>query len=88
MEIKIEINNTRGRILNPLNIDQLSVLQGICSFKVEGSEYKANAFKHRKRGGFEWDGYRKLFNTRYQTFPIGLLDVIRGAFTNAGILSS
>ena len=85
MEIKIEINNTRGRILNPLNIDQLSVLQGICSFKVEGSEYKANAFKHRKRGGFEWDGYRKLFNTRYQTFPIGLLDVIRGAFTNAGI---
>jgi superfamily II DNA or RNA helicase len=58
----------------------------MCSFKVEGSEYKANAFKYRAKGGFEWDGYRKLFNTRYQTFPIGLLDIIRGAFINAGIL--
>ena len=85
MEIKIEINNIRGKIINPLNIDQLSVLQSLCSFKVEGSEYKANAFKNRSKGGFEWDGYRKLFNTRYQTFPIGLLDTIRSAFTNAGI---
>lgn len=85
MEIKIEINNIRGKIVNPLNIDQLSVLQGLCSFKVEGSEFKANAFKNRGKGSFEWDGYRKLFNTRYQTFPIGLLDVVRNAFTNAGI---
>lgn len=85
MEIKIEINNIRGKIMNPLNIDQLSVLQNMCSFKVEGSEYKANAFRNRGRGGFEWDGYRKLFNTRYQTFPIGLLDTIRNAFVNAGI---
>lgn len=85
MEIRIEINNTRGKILNVLNIDQLSVLQNMCSFKVEGSEYKANAFKNRRNGGFEWDGYRKLFNTRYQTFPIGLLDVVRNAFVNAGI---
>ena len=85
MEIKIEINNIRGKILNPLNIDQLSILQTICSFKVEGSEFKAHAFKHRGRGSFEWDGYRKLFNTRYQTFPIGLLDLVRGTFTNAGI---
>lgn len=85
MEIKIEINNIRGKIINPLNIDQLSVLQSICSFKVEGSEYKANAFKSRKNGSFEWDGYRKLFNTRYQTFPIGLLDVVRNAFIDAGI---
>lgn len=85
MEIKIEINNIRGKIINPLNIDQLSVLQGLCSFKVDGSEYKANAFKNRRKGGFEWDGYRKLFNTRYQTFPIGLLDIVRNAFINAGI---
>lgn len=85
MEIKIEINNIRGKITNMLNIDQLSVLQGLCAFKVEGSEFKANAFKYRKKGGFEWDGYRKLFNTRYQTFPIGLLDVVRNAFTDAGI---
>lgn len=85
MEIKIEINNIRGKIVNMLNIDQLSVLQGLCAFKVEGSEFKANAFKYRKKGGFEWDGYRKLFNARYQTFPIGLLDVVRSAFVNAGI---
>lgn len=85
MEIKIEINNIRGKIINPLNINQLSVLQNLCSFKVEGSEYKANAFKNRGKYSFEWDGYRKLFNTRYQTFPIGLLDIIRNAFTNAGI---
>lgn len=85
MEIKIEINNVRGKIINPLNIDQLSVLQHMCSFKVEGAEYKANAFKYRQKGGFEWDGYRKLFDTRYQTFPIGLLDTVRGAFTVAGI---
>lgn len=85
MEIKIEINNIRGKIINPLNIDQLSVLQGLCSFKVEGSEYKAKAFKNRRKGGFEWDGYRKLFNTRYQTFPIGLLDIVRNTFINAGI---
>ena len=85
MEIKIEINNVRGKVMNPLNIDQLSVLQSLCSFQVEGSEYKAHAFKSRQRGGFEWDGYRKLFSTRYQTFPIGLLDMVRSAFTNAGI---
>ena len=85
MEIKIEINNIRGKILNSLNIDQLSILQSLCSFKVEGSEFKANAFKYRQKGGFEWDGYRKLFNTRYQTFPIGLLDIVRSAFVNAGI---
>jgi superfamily II DNA or RNA helicase len=85
MDIKIEINNIRGKILNPLNINQLSVIQNLCSFKVEGSEFKANAFRHRGKGSFEWDGYRKLFNVRYQTFPIGLLDIIRGAFTNAGI---
>lgn len=85
MEIKIEINNVRGKILNQLNIDQLSILQTLCSFKVEGSEYKANAFRNRRRGGFEWDGYRKMFNTRYQTFPIGLLDIVRNAFIDAGI---
>lgn len=85
MEIKIEINNIRGKILNQLNIDQLSVLQSLCSFKVENSEFKANAFKYRKKGGFEWDGYRKLFNIRYQIFPIGLLDKVRNAFTDAGI---
>lgn len=85
MEIKIEINNIRGKIMNMLNIDQLSVLQSLCAFKVEGSEFKANAFKYRKHGGFEWDGYRKLFNARYQTFPIGLLDTVRNAFVNAGI---
>lgn len=85
MIIKIEINNIRGKVINPLNINQLSVLQQMCSFKVEGSEFKANAFKHRGKGSFEWDGYRKLFNTRYQTFPIGLLDMVRSVFTNAGI---
>lgn len=85
MNIQIEVNNIRGKILNPLNIDQLSVLQSLCSFKVENSEFRANAFRHRSKGGFEWDGYRKLFNTRYQTFPIGLLDIVRNAFVNAGI---
>lgn len=85
MIIQIEIDNVRGKILNRLDINQLSVLQNVCSFKVEGSEYKANAFKYRRKGGFEWDGYKKLFNTRYQTFPIGLLDMVRGTFTNAGI---
>ena len=85
MEIKIEISNTRGKIINLLNIDQLSVLQSMCSFKVEGSEYKVNAFKYRQKGGFEWDGYRKLFDARHQTFPIGLLDRVRSTFVDAGI---
>jgi superfamily II DNA or RNA helicase len=85
IDVDIAVNNIEGRILTPLSMDQLAVIQQICSFKVEGSEYKSAAFRNRKRGGFEWDGYRRLFNIQSQTFPIGLLSRIRSTFAAAQI---
>jgi superfamily II DNA or RNA helicase len=76
MVIDIEINNIYGKILTNLTIDQLAVIQRECQFKVEGSEYKQMAFRNKRRGGYEWDGYRKLFNIQTRRFPIGLLSRI------------
>ena len=72
--IVIEIDNMKGKILSDLTFDQLSVISDECSFQVEGAEFKQNMF--RKRGIYNWDGYKRLFHTGHQTFPIGLLDRI------------
>lgn len=85
MTVDIEVNNTYCKILNHLTIDQLAVVQAECQFKVEGSEYKAAAFKNRSRGGYQWDGYRKLFNIQTRRFPIGLLDRVRKLFNSVSI---
>ena len=55
----IEVNNLYGRIVDHLTIDQLAIIQQECQFKMEGSEYKKNAFKNK---GIPWDGYKNLFN--------------------------
>lgn len=78
MELTIEIDNTRGKIISTLNLGQLSVIEQICMFRVEGGEYNPK-FKG------EWDGYKRMFNTRYQTFPIGLLDRIRNQLSIFGV---
>lgn len=85
--MKIEVTNTKCKILDRLDMNQLAVIQSICSFKVEGSEFKAQAFKNYKRGRgkFEWDGYKKLFSTQHQTFPIGLLSLVRNTLQNYGV---
>lgn len=69
----IEINNVEGKIIEPLTIDKLAAIQMECQFKVEGAEYKAYAYRNKKRGGFEYDGYKKLFNIQTRRFPVGLL---------------
>lgn len=83
--ITIEINNIYGKVVDHLTIDQLAIIQQECQFKVEGSEYKQYAFKNRRKGGFEWDGYRKLFNIQTRRFPIGLLDRVVNLFEKYGI---
>lgn len=69
----IEINNVEGKIIEPLTIDKLAAIQMECQFKVEGAEYKAYAYRNKKHGGFEYDGYKKLFNIQTRRFPVGLL---------------
>lgn len=69
----IEINNVYGKIVNYLTIDQLAIIQQECQFKVEGSEYKAMAFRNRTKGAFQFDGYKRLFNIQTRRFPVGLL---------------
>lgn len=83
--VTIEVNNIYGKIVDRLNIDQLAIVQQECQFKVIGSEFKQYAFKNRRKGGFEWDGYRKLFNIQTRRFPIGLLDRVTNLFEKNGI---
>lgn len=83
--VTIEVNNIYGKVVDRLNIDQLTLLQQECQFKVEGSEFKQYAFRNKRRGGFEWDGYRKLFNIQTRRFPIGLLDRVTNLFQKNGI---
>lgn len=83
--ITIEINNIYGKIVDNLTIDQLAIIQQECQFKVEGSEFKQYAFRTKRRGGFEWDGYKKLFNIQTRRFPIGLLSRVVGLFERSGI---
>lgn len=70
MVITIEITNTDCKIVEKLTNDQLTILRELCSFEMEGSEYKARAFQNK---GKNWDGKRKLFNIQTRRFPIGLL---------------
>ena len=79
------VTNNKVRIVERMSKDQLAVMQDICSFEVEGSEYKAEAFRNRKSGGFEWDGMRRLFDIQHQTFPIGLLERVRRLFDTLGV---
>lgn len=85
MIITIEIDNMCGKIIDRLNIDQLAIIQQECQFKVEGADFKQYAFKNKRRGGFEWDGYKKLFNIQTRKFPIGLLDRVVNLFQKNGI---
>lgn len=86
--MKIEVTNTKCKILDRLDLEQLKIIQDICSFKVENAEYRIEAYSHYKkgRGSFEWDGYKKLFNTQYQTFPIGLLDLVISKMKMFGVI--
>src|SRR5574343_20195 len=70
MEVTITITNIKCKIINKLSYDQLFLLRDLCSFKVEGSDYKINAYR---RKNIQWDGRRKLFNMETREFPIGLL---------------
>ena len=83
--ITIEINNIYGKIVDNLTIDQLTIIQQECQFKVENADFKQYAFRNKRRGGFEWDGYKKLFNIQTRRFPIGLLHRVIGLFENNGI---
>lgn len=78
----IEINNTYGKIVDRLSIDQLAVIQQECQFKMEGSEYKAMSFRNRN---IQWDGYKKLFNIQTRRFPVGLLPRITKLLGRYGI---
>ena len=73
MVIEIEVTNNNCKILNKLDLGQLAVIQDLCSFEVEGSEFKSQQFRNKN---IEWDGRRKLFDVRNQKFPIGLLPKI------------
>lgn len=83
--ITIEINNVYGKIIDHLTIDQLTIIQQECQFKVEGADFKQYAFRTKRRGGFEWDGYKKLFNIQTRRFPIGLLDRVVNLFEKNGV---
>ena len=85
MAITIEVNNLYGKIVNYLTIDQLAIIQQECQFKVEGSEYKAIAFRNRTKGAFQFDGYKKLFNIQTKRFNIGLLSRIVNLFNRYGL---
>lgn len=78
----IEINNTYGKIVDRLSIDQLAIIQQECQFKMEGSEYKAMSFRNRN---INWDGYKKLFNIQTRRFPVGLLPRITKLLDRYGI---
>jgi superfamily II DNA or RNA helicase len=84
MTVDIEVNNVYCKVVTKLTIDQLAIVQQECQFKVEGSDFKANAFRSRRKG-YEWDGYRKLFNIQTRRFPIGLLPRVRRLFESSGI---
>lgn len=78
----IEVNNVYGKIVDHLSIDQLAIIQQECQFKMEGSEYKAMAFRNRN---IKWDGYKKLFNIQTRRFPIGLLSRITDLCSRVGL---
>jgi len=83
--MNIIVNNIQGRIIDPLTFDQLSTISSACSFQVPGSDYKANQFRQKSNGQCQWDGYRRLFNSQTQTFPIGLLNRITGLLSMCGL---
>lgn len=82
--LQIVINNKQGKIVTPLDMTQLTVISQLCSFKVEGSDYKQMAFNNKHKGA-NYDGYRRLFHSGNQTFPIGLLRLILNLFDNCNI---
>lgn len=81
--IEILIDNCECKILTRLNIDQIATLSSIMSFKVEGSEFKADALNKGRYG--KWDGYKRLFNAQTQKFPTGLLPNVLKLFNVLGV---
>lgn len=90
MTIDIEINNIEGKVLTHLSKDQLSVISDKCSFKVEGSDFKAAMFKAKTRGKCNWDGTKRLFNAQTRKFPVGLLhrvsEIFRQSYFDVNII--
>lgn len=80
MNVDIEVTNTECKILTKLNIDQLSIIQSVCKFKVQNSEYISGSLRNK----YKWDGYRKLFNIQTRRFPIGLLARVRKCLIQYG----
>lgn len=78
----IEVNNVYGKIVDNLSIDQLALIQKECQFKMEGSEYKAMAFRNKN---IKWDGYKKLFNIQTRRFPVGLLSRVVDLLKRYGV---
>lgn len=69
--VTIEVNNLYGKVMNKdLPAQVLSDIQTQCSFQMEGSEFKAYAYRKKN---IKWDGYKKLFNKQTRRFDIGLL---------------
>lgn len=83
--MRIAVNNIHGKILDHLTLEQLSTISSICSFKVPGGDHKASQFRKATNGQCEWDGYRRLFNSQTQMFPVGLLSRITGLLNTVGI---
>lgn len=82
--VTIEVNNLYGKIMNKdLPAQVLSDVQTQCSFQMEGSEYKAIAYRKRH---IQWDGYKKLFNKQTRKFDIGLLSRVVGVLKRSGYM--
>lgn len=80
--VTIEVNNLYGKIMDKnLPAQVLSDIQVQCQFQMEGSEYKAYAYRKRN---IKWDGYKKLFNKQTRRFDIGLLSRVMNVLKSHG----
>lgn len=80
--VTIEVNNLYGKIMDKnLPAQVLSDIQVQCQFQMEGSEYKAYAYRKRN---IKWDGYKKLFNKQTRRFDIGLLSRVINVLKSHG----
>lgn len=70
MTFNIDVTNSYCKITTSLSSQLLAELRYECSFKMEGHEFKSNAYRNK---GIDWDGSKKLFNIQSRRFPIGLL---------------
>ena len=81
MTIDIEVTNIMCKVLTLISPDISQILSYVCSFEVQGSEYKINMYARRN---ILWDGRRKLYNIQTRQFPVGLLNLISSTLTDMG----